>query len=219
MIKPTRQHSWDLAPADAIHLQTELAAQIQRDVPMSEPATIAGIDASYNEGLARAAVVVLSFPDLAVVEYTLAERPVAYPYVPGLLSFREAPAVLDAFERLTVTPDLLVFDGQGIAHPRRLGIASHVGLLVDLPAIGCAKSRLCGEYVEPGRERGSFSYLQDDNETIGAVLRTRTGIKPVFVSVGHRANLTDAIRYMLACVRGYRLPEPTRQADRIAGGK
>ncbi len=134
MIKPKLQHPWDLAPAEAIQLQTQLAAQVQRDVPLSAPSTIAGIDASYNDGLARAAVVVLSFPDLAVVEYTLAERPVSYPYVPGLLSFREAPAVLDAFERLTVTPDLLVFDGQGIAHPRRLGLASHVGLLVDIPA-------------------------------------------------------------------------------------
>ncbi|MBN2005318.1 MAG: deoxyribonuclease V [Anaerolineae bacterium] len=219
MIKPKLHHSWDLAPAEAIRLQVQLAAQVQRDVPLGSLSTVAGIDASYQDGLARAAVAVLSFPDLTIVESVIAERPVSYPYVPGLLSFREAPAVLDAFEHLTVTPDLLVFDGHGIAHPRRLGIASHVGLLVDIPAIGCAKRRLCGKYVEPDRAQGNFAYLRDGDEIIGAVLRTRTGVKPVFISVGHRVNLPEAIQCMLACTRGYRLPEPTRQADKIAGGK
>jgi deoxyribonuclease V len=217
-IVQTIHHPWTLEPSDAIALQKELADQVTREATLGEVHTVAGVDASYRAEIARAAVVTLSFPDLEIVEYAVATRPISYPYVPGLLSFREAPAVLDAFEKLTVVPDLLIFDGHGIAHPRRIGIASHIGLLVNLPSIGCAKRRLRGHYEEPGRERGSFTYLTHKGETVGAVLRTRTDVKPVFVSIGHRVDLPTAIHYVLACGGGYKLPETTRWADKIAGG-
>ncbi len=218
-------HPWALDPSAAIALQRELAAKVICKTAFGPVTTVAGVDASYRDGIARAAVVAFSFPGLDMLDYVIAERPVDYPYVPGLLSFREAPAVLDALEKLPLTPDLLIFDGHGIAHPRRLGIASHVGLLVDKPSIGCAKRRLVGRYNEPARERGSYSYLYDngaDDEgigIIGAVVRTRTGVKPVFVSTGHRISLEAAVDVVLVCGRGYRLPEPTRWADRIAGGE
>jgi deoxyribonuclease V len=219
---PRITHPWDLDPAAAIALQRELAAKVIRKTAFGPVMTVAGVDASYRDGIARAAIVAFSFPKMEILEYVTAERPVDYPYVPGLLSFREAPAVLDALEQLSLTPDILIFDGHGIAHPRRLGIASHVGLLVDKPSIGCAKKRLVGHYDEPARERGSYSYLHDngaDDEVIGAAVRTRTGVKPVFVSTGHRISLDAAIDVVLVCGRGYRLPEPTRWADKIAGGQ
>jgi deoxyribonuclease V len=206
-----------LAPAEAIALQKQLAAQVVRTASLGPVKRVAGIDASYKEGLAQAAVVILSYPELELIEYAVARRPVSFPYVPGLLSFREAPAVLDALEKLLAPPDLLIFDGQGIAHPRRLGIASHLGLLVDLPAIGCAKSRLTGRYTEPGPERGDFSPLIDRGETVGVALRTRPKTKPLFVSIGHRVDLSTSIDYVLNCCRRYRLPETTRWAHRVAG--
>jgi deoxyribonuclease V len=214
-------HPWDIDPAAAIALQRELAAKVIRKTAFGPVTTIAGVDASCRDGIAWAAVVAFDFPGMDMVEYVTAERPVDYPYVPGLLSFREAPAVLDALAKLSLTPDLLLFDGHGIAYPRRLGIASHVGLLVDKPSIGCAKRRLVGNYDEPARERGNYTYLHDDGadgEVIGAVVRTRTGVKPVFVSTGHRISLDAAIDVVLVCGRGYRLPEPIRWADKIAGG-
>lgn len=218
-------HPWNLDPPAAVALQRELAAKVIRKTAFGPVTTIAGVDASYRDGIARAAIVAFSFPDLNIVEYVTAERPVDYPYVPGLLSFREAPTILDALEKLLLTPDLLIFDGHGIAHPRRLGIASHVGLLVDKPSIGCAKRRLVGDYDEPARERGSYTYLYDDSTdgegigVIGAVVRTRTGVKPIFVSTGHRISLDAAIDVVLVCGRSYRLPEPIRWADRIASGE
>jgi len=212
-------HPWDLDPTAAIALQRELAAKVIHKTAFGPVTTIAGVDASYRDGIARAVVVAFNFPGLEILDYVTAERPVDYPYVPGLLSFREAPAVLDALERLSRTPDLLIFDGHGIAHPRRLGIASHVGVLVDKPSIGCAKRRLVGDYDEPARERGSYTYLHDDGDVVGAVVRTRTGVKPVFVSTGHRISLDAAIDVVLVCGRGYRLPEPIRWADRIAGAE
>jgi len=221
---PRITHPWDLDPAAAMALQRELATKVIRKTAFGPVTTIAGIDASYRDGIARAAIVAFSFPKMDILEYVTAERPVDYPYVPGLLSFREAPVILDALEKLSLTPDVLIFDGHGIAHPRRLGIASHVGLLVDKPSIGCAKKRLVGYYDEPARERGSYTYLHDngaDDEgivVIGAAVRTRTGVKPVFVSTGHRISLDAAIDVVLVCGRGYRLPEPTRWADKIAGG-
>ncbi len=211
-------HPWNLDPPAAIALQRELAARVVRTGGLDHVQTVAGVDAGYREGRACAAVVVLSFPGLDILEYVTAERPVDYPYVPGLLSFREAPAALEALARLNRVPDLLICDGQGIAHPRRLGIASHIGVLVDLPTIGCAKSLLVGQYAEPPREPGHFTFLYDSDEVIGAVVRMRAGVKPVFVSIGHRVSLEAAIRMILACGRGYRLPEPTRWADKIAGG-
>jgi len=211
-------HDWNLPPKEAIALQRELARRVQRTGTPAPVTTVAGVDAGYRDGIARAAIVVLRYPSLKVVDSAVAHRPVEYPYVPGLLTFREGPAVLDALAKLTVTPDLFIFDGQGIAHPRRLGIASHIGVLVDAPSIGCAKSRLCGVYEEPGERKGSFSPLRDRGETIGAVLRTRTGVKPVFVSIGHRVDLSAAIHYVLACCTRYRLPETTRLAHRLASG-
>jgi deoxyribonuclease V len=209
---------WNLSPQEALALQEQLASQVMREAKLGPAATVAGVDASYGDGLARAAVVTLSYPDLEVVECATATRPVEFPYVPGLLTFREGPAVLDALDKLTSTPDLLIFDGQGLAHPRRLGIASHIGLLVDIPSIGCAKSRLCGQYETPRPERGRFTLLIDRGETIGAVVRTRARVKPVFVSIGHRVDLPTSINYVLDCCRGYCLPETTRWADRVAGG-
>lgn len=215
---PIHSHRWDLSLQEALALQKKLAAQVIRQRQLGPVSKVAGIDVGLHDNVARAAVVVLNYPDLKVVDYAIATRPVTFPYIPGLLSFREGPVILDAMGKLAAAPDLLIFDGQGLAHPRRLGIASHIGLLIDLPAIGCAKSRLCGEYDEPGYERGSHVPLLDNGETIGAVVRTRSRVKPVFVSIGHRVDLPTSIEYVLACCRGYRLPETTRWADRIAGG-
>lgn len=211
-------HRWDLPRADAVALQKRLAAQVIRDDQVGTVATVAGVDVSIRDDQGRAAVAVLSFPELEIVDYVRATRPVTIPYIPGLLSFREGPVILDAFEKLASMPDLLIFDGQGIAHPRRLGIASHIGLLLDTPSIGCAKSRLCGQHQEPESERGNHVPLIDNGETIGAVVRTRSNVKPVFISIGHRIDLPTSIEYVLACHGGYKLPEPTRWAHRIAGG-
>jgi deoxyribonuclease V len=200
-------------------LQDQLAWQVVRETQLGLVATVAGIDASFGGGLARAAVAVLSYPGLQVIESAVAARPVTFPYVPGLLSFREGPAVLDALDKLKSPPDLLIFDGHGLAHPRRFGLACHLGLLVDIPAIGCAKSRLCGQYEEPGPHRGDTMPLIDKGEVVGAAVRTRAGVKPVFVSIGHRVDLPTSIHYVLACCRGYRLPETTRWAHRLAGAE
>jgi deoxyribonuclease V len=175
---------------------------------------------SVNErGMAKGAVVVLRFPELAVVESTVAEERVEFPYVPGFLSFREAPLLLAAWERLSLTPDLVVVDAQGIAHPRRLGLASHLGLFLDVPTIGCAKSVLCGRHGDPGEEPGASAFLLDNGEVIGAALRTKRGTKPVYVSIGHKVDLEAALRWVMACCHGYRLPEPTRLAHLAAAGR
>jgi deoxyribonuclease V len=155
---------------------------------------------------------------MEVVESVVIEGRPGFPYVPGLLTFREAPLVLDAFDRIATTPDLILVDGQGIAHPRRFGIASHLGLLFDIPTIGCAKSRLCGEHEGPPLQAPASSPLTDEGELIGAVLRTKTGCKPLYISIGHRIDLPTAVERVLACCRGYRLPEPTRLAHLAAGG-
>jgi len=180
---------------------------------------VAGVDAHFDRSrkLARAAVVTLSWPDLETLEEAAAEGPLTFPYVPGLLSFREAPPVLDALEKLERTPDLLVCDAHGVAHPRRFGLACHLGVITGVPTFGVAKSRLVGEHEEPGRERGSRAPLVDRGETIGAVVRTRTGVRPVYVSVGHRVSLDTAVEWTLALAPRYRLPETTRRADRKAG--
>ncbi len=219
-VRPDLAHRWDLAPQEAIALQRRLAERVRREPDLGEVRRVAGVDASYRNQTAVGAVVVLDYPTLTVVDYVVARCPVTYPYVPGLLSFREAPAVLQALAQIKVVPDLLIFDGHGIAHPRRLGLASHIGVLLDVPSIGCAKRRLCGTYEMPGTEAGSVSplYDKDTHEIIGAVVRTRTDVRPVFVSVGHRVDLDTAIHYVLTCCRGRRLPEPTRWADKIAGG-
>lgn len=218
MLLPCYHHPWDLSPDEAIALQRELAQRIKFDTKDHAYRTVAGIDVGIKREVARAAVVVMNLPDLSVVERVVIERPVTFPYVPGLLSFREAPAILEALARLESEPDVLLFDGQGYAHPRRMGIATHVGILLDHPSVGCAKSRLCGSYEEPAPARGSYSWLYDRGETVGVALRTRSGVQPVFVSVGHRMRLDSAIDLVLRCTRGYRLPEPTRWAHRLASG-
>lgn len=207
-------HSWDLTPAAAVQLQRELAPRVDVRTPVPEVRFVAGADASYTRHSNRffASVVVVRVADGAVVETQGAAREVTFPYVPGLLSFREAPALLDAFAKLETEPDAVMFDGQGLAHPRRLGLACHMGLWLDRPCLGCAKSLLTGKYKEPGLAAGSLTPLRDRDEVVGQAVRTKTKVKPVFVSAGHRIDLPSAVRIVLATCRGYRLPEPTRLA-------
>jgi deoxyribonuclease V len=213
-------HTWDLTPAQAIELQKELMSRVIREDQLGPVRFVAGVDMAINEEheAARAAVVLLSYPDLEVIEKHIYEEPIRMPYVPGLLSFREAPPVLGAFKKLRQQPDLVMADGQGIAHPRRIGIASHLGLWLDLPTIGCGKSILVGHYHKEdlGEEAGSWLPLVDKQEVVGAVVRTRTRVNPMIISLGHRISLETSIRYVLACCKGYRLPEPTRQADKLS---
>lgn len=217
-MKPPLSHSWDLAPKEAMALQSRLATKIVCRDDFGPVARVAGVDVGFADDGAttRAAVAVLAFPSLQLETSAIARMPTRFPYVPGLLSFREVPAVLAAMEQLDVLPDLLLCDGQGIAHPRRLGIASHLGLLLDIPSIGVAKTRLIGRHGEVPDERGAWVPLEDDGETIGAVLRTRRGVKPLYVSPGHRIGLPTAIEWVMACVTRYRLPETTRWAHRLA---
>ncbi len=211
-------HAWSVTPEEAIAIQRRLAPLVRTEgITLDQIHTVAGIDASYTDR-ARAAVVVLSFPRLDVLDQTVAARETPFPYVPGLLSFREIPAVLDALEKLRVRPDVLMCDGQGIAHPRRLGLASHLGVYLDMPSVGCAKSRLVGRYAEPGPERGDQSPVYDHGELVAMAVRSKPRTKPLFVSVGNDISLETAVQLVMACVRGYRLPEPTRDADRLAEG-
>ncbi len=213
-------HSWQINSTEALELQRRLATQVLRNSEVIEPRFIAGVDIAVGKanGLATAAIVVLNYPELRVVETAVAQSRLDFPYIPGLLSFREASLTLAAGEKLSITPDLIMVDGQGIAHPRRFGLASHLGLLWDKPTIGCAKSLLCGRHEMPGAEAGSFTQIIEGGETIGAALRTRPGTKPVYVSIGHKVDLATAISLVLKCCRGYRLPEPTRLAHLAAGG-
>ncbi|HRY15160.1 MAG: deoxyribonuclease V [Candidatus Competibacteraceae bacterium] len=211
-------HSWNLTSAEAIALQRKLRPHLILEDRLKPVQRVAGVDVGFEAGgaVTRAAVAVLRYPELDVVETALAQRPTAFPYVPGLLSFRELPAVLEALEQLRESPDLLLCDGQGIAHPRQLGIASHLGLLVDIPSIGVAKTRLYGTHDEPPNVRGAWTPLWAGGEIIGAVLRTRPNVKPLYISLGHRISLDTAIRYVMACCTRYRLPETTRHAHRLA---
>lgn len=211
-------HPWDVSPDQAMEIQRHLRRYLI-EVPIDkQPEIVAGVDVSVKDGRARSAVVLLSFPELGPLEAATAERPATFPYIPGLLAFREGPVVLEAMERLTGRPDVLIFDAQGFAHPRRMGLAAHLGILLDIPSVGCAKSRLCGEYSEPGAKKGSWTPLYDGDEVIGAVVRTRSNVKPVFVSIGHRVILQTAIQLVVDCAPNYRLPETTRWAHRVAGG-
>ncbi len=213
-------HRWDLSVAEARALQPQLAERVISETTFDPAAvkTVAGVDVSFREDVAHAAVVVLSFPGLEPVDYALGEAGATFPYVPGLLTFREGPSVLNALEKLTTWPDLFIFDGHGVAHPRRVGIAAHMGVLIDHPSIGCAKSRLTGAHEEPDEAAGHWVPLWDRGERIGAVVRTRTNVQPLYVSVGHRVDLPTATNFVLQCVRGYRLPETTRYAHKVAGG-
>lgn len=208
------QHSWEVSTAQARELQLRLASQVDCTPALRSYETVAGADVSYNIRAPRlyAAIVVVRAKTWEPIERSGVVADAKFPYVPGLLSFREIPAVLEAFERLKTRPDLLMCDGQGIAHPRRFGLASHLGLWLEIPTIGCAKSWLCGDYEEPGPNRGDWSPLIDDDETIGAVLRTRSNVKPLFVSCGHLCNLESAIAATLAATPTFRMPIPTRLA-------
>jgi deoxyribonuclease V len=207
-------HSWDIRQEEAPALQKELAARVDTRTPLTGYELVAGADASYNRfsPIFYAAVVVLRASDWSVVEVQGAVREGHFPYVPGLLSFREAPVLLDAFAKVQSPVDVVMFDGQGIAHPRRLGIASHVGLWLQVPCLGCAKSLLHGRHGELGPQVGAVAPLRSHGEVIGEAVRTKKGVKPVYVSAGHLIDLPSAVRLVLASCRGYRLPEPTRQA-------
>jgi len=212
-------HRWNVTAAEARALQGRLAPRLILEDQLGTPRTVAGVDIGFprGRGITRAAVVVLRLDDFSRVEQAVAEEPTRFPYVPGLLSFRETPAALAALNKLSRPPDLLLCDGQGIAHPRRFGVACHLGLLSGLPAIGVAKQRLVGEHAPLAQDRGSWQPLQDKGEIIGAVLRSRQGVRPLYVSPGHRLGLEMALHYTRACLGRYRLPEPIRAADRLAG--
>ena len=212
-------HPWEMTPAEARQIQNELRNQVISQDRFGDIKTVAGVDLGFKKDIARASVVVLSFPELQLIDGVLVESPVPFPYIPGLLSFRETPPLLKAFTQLKTEPDLIIADGQGIAHPRRFGIASHLGLILDRPTIGCAKSRLWGRHKHPKNEAGSIEYLYDKNEIIGAAVRTRSNVSVVYVSVGHRISLDSAIRLTLACCGRYRLPETTRYAHQAAAGQ
>ncbi len=220
-VEITDLHDRQISINQAKQIQLELASQVSRQGNNTKPRFIAGVDISSGHALktARAAVVVINYPELRVCDIKTAEDELGFPYVPGLLSFRETPLILAAWRKLSIYPDLLIVDGHGIAHPRRFGIASHLGLLLDLPTIGCAKSRLCGSEMPVDSEAGSYSELTDNSEIIGAVLRSKTGTKPIYVSIGHKIDLVTAIEWVIGCCRGYRLPEPARLAHIAAGGK
>ena len=212
-------HSWDVTPEEAREIQNRLRREVIAADQFGTINTVAGVDIGLKKDIALASVVVLSFPGLQVVDSEVAECAVRFPYIPGLLSFREVPPLLTAFDQLQTEPDLVIVDGQGIAHPRRFGLASHLGLILDKPTIGCAKSRLWGRYEEPGPEQGAYTHLVDKGEVIGAAVRTRTNVRVVYVSVGHQISLDSARTLTLACCRGYRLPETTRHAHNAASGK
>lgn len=219
-------HRWDLPPTEAIALQRELAPDVVLTGDPGDVRLVAAADVAWVErapawaaSTARAAVVLMSYPELEVVERHVVTAPITFPYVPGLLAFREIPALAESLERVSGTPDLLLVDGHGYSHPRRFGLASHLGLLTGVPTIGVAKSRLCGEAAEPTRERGSTSELHDHGEVVGTVLRTKDGVKPLFVSVGSGIGLEAAVEWVLKLAPTHRLPEPARIADLLSKGR
>ena len=217
-VRPSLPCRWDLTPAEARQEQERLRGRIRIcRLPWRRLEVVAGCDVAVSGDRLHAAVLVYHLPTMEPVDSAAAEDACRFPYIPGLLSFREVPVLLQAFAGLRVRPEAVLCDGQGRAHPRRFGLASHLGVLLDLPTVGCAKSRLIGSYREPGKRRGSWADLQDADERIGAVLRTRDEVRPLFISVGHRAAIADAVRLVLACGRGFRLPEPTRRADQEVG--
>lgn len=218
-------HRWDVTPKEAAHLQMEMRGRLKKQKDFDCIRTVAGADIALDAAGARgggqlsgkpmgyAGVIVYSFPELQEIERVWAQRPLTFPYVPGLLVFREGPVLLDAFAKLRTEPDLLLFDAHGYSHPRRFGLACHLSVVLDTPGIGVAKSRLIGEHEEPLDQVGAWTPLVDAEETIGAVLRTRVGVQPIFISIGHRVDLPSAIELALACTDGYRVPKPTREAD------
>lgn len=212
-------HDWDLTPKEAIALQTSLADQLIDNTPLdlSNIQTVAGVDVSVKKGVSQAAVVVISYPDMQAIETVRAAQPTSYPYIPGLLTFREGPVLEEAFAKLTTEPDVFLFDGMGQIHPRKMGIAAHMGLWLDKPTIGCGKTHFIGDYDDPAIEKGAYTALTYKGDQLGVVLRTRTKVKPVYISVGHRADLATAIDFVLSVTPKYRLPRPIRLAHNAAG--
>ena len=200
-------------------MQNQLHNQIIDKDDLGKIQSVAGTDIGFKGNLACASIVVLRYPDLEPVDLAVAETTASFPYIPGLLSFRETPLLLEAVKQLRTEPDLIIADGHELAHPRRFGIACHLGLILDKPAIGCAKSRLCGNYSEPSNRKGAFKYIRDKGEIIGAVLRSRSNVNVVYVSVGHRVSLDTAIELTLSCCKQYKIPETTRYAHKAASGE
>ncbi|MBI5666650.1 MAG: endonuclease V [Chloroflexi bacterium] len=218
-MKVHHRHDWNVTPPQAIALQKQLVSELvlNRPIALDTVKLVAGVDVSVKNDISHAAVVVLSFPDLQPVETVTATLPTPFPYIPGLLSFREGPVLEHALEQLQHEPDAFIFDGMGIAHPRRIGIAAHMGLWLQKPTVGCGKTLLVGHYTEPADERGAYSDLVDRNQRIGVVLRTRQGTKPVFISPGNLADIPSSVELVMACTTKYRLPEPIRAAHNAAG--
>jgi deoxyribonuclease V len=213
------RHDWHLKPDQAIDLQKQLVKEVIYDRPLNLAAIdlVAGVDVSVKANVSQAAVVVLAYPELKPVETVLWQMPTPFPYIPGLLTFREGPVLEEAFRKLQHEPDVFIFDGMGRAHPRRIGIATHMGLWLHRPTIGCGKTLLTGQYVEPPDERGASVDLVDRGEVIGKIVRTRAGAKPVYISVGHLADLRTSVELVMRCTPRYRLPEPIRLAHHAAG--
>lgn len=212
-------HRWDLTPKEAIALQKELAPQVDNVTPIDFTTLqyVAGVDVSVKNNISRAAIVVLTYPELEVVEAVTAKQPTPFPYISGLLSFREGDVILQAHAKLQHKPDVYIFDGAGVAHPRRFGIAAHLGLWFERPTIGCAKKRLVGEHPELSAEKGSFVPNTHKGEVVGNIVRTRTDVKPVYISAGHKATLSTATELILKTTTRYRLPDPIRAAHNTAG--
>lgn len=203
---------WNVTAEKAVRIQASLKRYISLECSFKKLDIIAGADATYHNGIVIGSVVLLRYPSLKIIEIKYSLSPVTFPYIPGLLTFREGPTLLKAFEKIENEPDVIIFDGQGIAHQRRMGIATHLGILLDKPSIGCAKSVLTGVLIPPGKKKGMYSLLKDKGEIVGAVLRTKEGVSPVFISPGYKIDLPTSIKILLKCVVEYRLPEPLRQA-------
>jgi deoxyribonuclease V len=218
MTKNYLLHEWDITPKQAVEIQKQLANQVLIQDDFTNIETVAGVDVGFEQKntIARSAVAVLSFPDLTLIDYAIARRPVSFPYVPGLLAFREIPVVLDALEQLKQLPGMLLCDGQGIAHPRGLGIAAHLGLITSIPSIGVAKTRLTGDHDPVGPQKGDWAPLYIKQIQVGVVLRTRDNIKPLYISPGHKIGIMSAMNIVMQCITKYRLPETTRHAHRLA---
>lgn len=215
-----QRHPWPQTIEEAIAIQEQLRSEVITENQLETVRYVAGVDVGYDsvDKVSRAAVTVLSFPDLQLQQQAVVLCPTAFPYIPGFLSFREVPAVLEALENISLRPDLILCDGQGLAHPRRFGLACHLGVLTGIATIGVAKNRFMGEHSEVGLDRGSWQPLLVEGSTVGAALRTQTGVKPIYVSIGHKVNLISAIEYVLRCAPKYRLPETTRSADQLTSG-
>lgn len=214
-------HSWDVTPEQAMQIQHQLRSQVQTTDDFGELKYVAGVDVAFEDegNTTRAAIVTLNFPYLTVHEQILVRRPTTFPYIPGLLSFREIPTILAALEQLETLPDMLLVDGMGILHPRRLGIASHLGVITNLPSIGVGKSPFVGKHQPLADERGAWQPIVDRGQTIGAVLRSKVGVKPLYISSGHRVSLESALAIVMQCLTKYRLPETTRLADKLSKQK